>query len=71
MIIFTKNLFTLNPYDKLVQTNKLLFERLTEMRSLSESAKVISILYVDINHDGELLKETFDIETVPSVRIIS
>ena len=42
-----------------------------EMRRFSTKSRSIKIGYVDIHHDGELLKETFDIETIPAIRIIA
>jgi len=31
----------------------------------------LRVAFIDIAEDGELLKETFDIDSIPSVRLIS
>ena len=47
--------------------NEALYEELIKLRQLSN----VKIGYVDIvSEGGELLKETFDIETLPSIRLV-
>ena len=47
--------------------NEALYEELIKLRKLSN----VKIGYVDIvSEGGELLKETFDIETLPSIRLV-
>ena len=47
--------------------NEMLYTELINFRKLNS----IKIGYVDIvSEGGELLKETFDIETLPSIRLV-
>ena len=41
------------------------------MKKYSEEAAKIKIAYVDTLNEGELIKETFDIDMTPSIRLIS
>lgn len=71
LIIFVQGLDTLNPYAKFVAANDKVFDRLIEMRKHGEEAANIKIAYVDTLNEGELIKETFDIDMTPSIRLIS
>ena len=51
------------------ETNGILSEVIHKFASTKEG-KSISIGYVDTNNEGELLKETYDIEVVPSIRLV-
>ena len=54
----------------MVSTNELLSETLVKFAQTKEG-KSVSIAYVDTHYEGELLKHTFDIDVVPSVRLLN
>ncbi len=45
----------------------MISNRLNEVANLNG----LRVAFIDIADDGELLKETFDIETIPSVRLVN
>lgn len=71
LVIFTKGISSENPYDTMASINEKLAESLTVVAG-SKDAKAgkLRIGYVDIHEDGELLKETFDLDAIPSVRLV-
>ena len=68
IIIFTKDRFNMRPETGWSELNQRLFEAMWELKNDKKDS--INIGYVDIYDDGEIMKETFDLTVVPSVRYI-
>ena len=69
LIIFVTDILSDNPYSRFGPMNKNVEELLIKFCATSE-AKQVKKVFVDIHGEGELLKETFDIEMLPSVRLV-
>ena len=69
LIVFTKGIFSENPYDSMAAMNEILSASLLEL-SKKDVAKGLRVGFVDIHNEGELLKETYDLDAIPSVRLV-
>ena len=68
LIVFVSQIANTNVYSKHADMNRLVSQLLLDFVKTKEG-KALRIGFVD-TWDGELLKETFDIDMIPSVRLI-
>jgi len=70
LIVFVANVGRDAAYNtSRAEMNRLVAQLLTDL-SKTKEGKTLNIVFVDTFNDGELLKETFDIERVPSIRLV-
>lgn len=67
--MFVANVFPTTVPNARADINKLVSNMLLDVRKTPEGSSV-NIVFSDVLNEGELLKETFDIDTVPSIRLI-
>jgi len=68
IIVFTKDRFNQRPEQGWLELNQRLYQAMWELKN--EMKDSINIGFIDIYEDGEIMKETFDLTVVPSVRYI-
>ena len=68
LIVFLSQLNNTNVYSKHADMNRAVSKLLLDFAKMKAS-KTLKIRFVD-TFQGELLKETFDIETIPSIRFV-
>ena len=54
----------------MANTNESLSERLLEFKQTVDLPENLRVVYVDTHYEGELLKETFDIDRVPIIKLV-